>query len=55
MNPLLPAHVQKNLVLASRSPRRRNILRGLEFDIDDIMEMETVGRIVEILESKGVG
>lgn len=34
MNPLLPPEVQQNLVLASRSPRRIGILRGLEFDFD---------------------
>lgn len=32
MNPLLPERVQRNLVLASRSPRRIDILRGLEFE-----------------------
>lgn len=34
MNPLLPEEVQRGLVLASRSPRRIGILRGLEFDFD---------------------
>ena len=34
MNPLLPAAVQRGLVLASRSPRRIGILRGLEFEFD---------------------
>ncbi len=35
MNPLLPAELQANLVLASASPRRAQILRmlGFEFDI----------------------
>ncbi len=32
MNPLLPEELQRNLILASRSPRRIDILRGLEFD-----------------------
>ncbi len=36
MNPFLPAERQRDLVLASRSPRRVEILRGLgfEFDVD---------------------
>jgi len=34
MNPLLPEDVQRDLVLASRSPRRIDILRGLEFDFE---------------------
>ena len=34
MNPLLPESVQQDLVLASRSPRRISILRGLEFDFE---------------------
>lgn len=34
MNPLLPEDVQRNLVLASRSPRRIDILRGLEFEFE---------------------
>lgn len=32
MNPLLPESAQRNLILASRSPRREEILRGLSFD-----------------------
>lgn len=32
MNPLLPEEFQRNLILASRSPRRIDILRGLEFE-----------------------
>jgi len=32
VNPLLPADVQKDLVLASRSPRRFDILTGLDFE-----------------------
>jgi septum formation protein len=32
MNPLIPEENQRNLVLASRSPRRIDILRGLEFE-----------------------
>lgn len=34
MNPLLPEAVQRRLVLASRSPRRIDILRGLEFEFE---------------------
>ena len=32
MNPLLPAQAQQNLVLASQSPRRYDILSGLNID-----------------------
>lgn len=32
MNPFLPPHSQRNLVLASRSPRRVEIMRGLGFE-----------------------
>jgi septum formation protein len=34
MNPLLPERAQRDLVLASRSPRRIAILRGLEFEFE---------------------
>lgn len=34
MNPFLPAERQRHLVLASRSPRRVDILRGLGFEFD---------------------
>lgn len=34
MNPLLPEEVQRDLVLASRSPRRISILRGLDFEFE---------------------
>jgi len=34
VNPLLPEAVQRNLVLASRSPRRIDILTGLEFEFE---------------------
>jgi len=34
MNPLLPEAVQRNLVLASRSPRRIDILNGLGFEFE---------------------
>lgn len=34
MNPFLPADRQENLVLASRSPRRVEIMRGLGFEFD---------------------
>jgi len=34
MNPLLPEAVQQNLVLASRSPRRIDILTGLDFEFE---------------------
>jgi septum formation protein len=36
VNPLLPEAVQRRLVLASRSPRRIDILRGLEFEFEVI-------------------
>jgi len=32
VNPLLPDEVQRDLILASRSPRRIDILRGLDFE-----------------------
>jgi septum formation protein len=34
MNPILPEVAQRDLVLASGSPRRIDILRGLEFEFD---------------------
>jgi septum formation protein len=34
MNPFLPAEQQRDLILASRSPRRVEILRGLGFEFD---------------------
>src|SRR5437867_2897535 len=34
MNPLLPAHLQRELVLASSSPRRADILRMLGFEFE---------------------
>lgn len=34
MNPFLPKAAQQRLVLASRSPRRVDILRGLDFDFE---------------------
>lgn len=34
MNPFLPVAVQERLVLASASPRRREILRGLGFEFE---------------------
>lgn len=36
MNPMLPDSVQRDLVLASRSPRRIGILRGLGFEFDTV-------------------
>jgi septum formation protein len=36
MNPLLPASVQQNIVLASRSPRRVDILRGLDIEFETV-------------------
>lgn len=36
MNPFLPAEVQSNLVLASESPRRKEILERLGFEFDVI-------------------
>lgn len=42
MNPLLPERVQRNLVLASRSPRRIDILRGLEFEFEVVPAHERV-------------
>jgi septum formation protein len=42
MNPLLPEASQRDLVLASRSPRRADILRGLNFDFEVIAPTEHV-------------
>jgi septum formation protein len=36
VNPLLPEEVQSNIILASRSPRRIDILQALEFDFEVI-------------------
>ncbi|MEJ2720480.1 MAG: Maf family protein [bacterium] len=36
MNPLLPESVQRRLVLASRSPRRRDILQRMQFEFEII-------------------
>jgi septum formation protein len=46
VNPLLPEEVQRNLVLASRSPRRRDILRGLEFEFEIVSAREHVENAV---------
>ena len=53
MNPLLPEEMQRELILASRSPRRRDIMRGLELEFevvpaDDHVEDDVVG--VELLQ-----
>lgn len=42
MNPLIPKHAQRDLVLASRSPRRLDILRGLQFEFDVVPAAEHV-------------
>ncbi len=42
MNPLLPDEVQRNLILASRSPRRAEILRRLDFEFRVIPACEHV-------------
>ncbi|UCG50874.1 MAG: septum formation protein Maf [Candidatus Latescibacterota bacterium] len=42
MNPLLPEEAQRNLILASRSPRRRDILRRLDFEFEIIPAREHV-------------
>jgi septum formation protein len=42
VNPLLPAGAQRSLVLASRSPRRIDILRGLQFDFEIVPAAEHV-------------
>lgn len=42
MNPLLPEEVQRDLVLASRSPRRIDILNGLDFEFRVIPADEQV-------------
>ncbi len=34
MNPLLPEKIQRDLILASRSPRRRDIMHGLELEFE---------------------
>lgn len=36
MNPLLPASAQKNLILASSSPRRAAILKNLQLDFETV-------------------
>ncbi len=53
MNPLLPQEIQRDLILASRSPRRRDIMHGLELEFevvpaDDHVEDGAVG--VELVE-----
>ncbi len=53
MNPLLPEEIQRDLILASRSPRRRDIMHGLELEFevvpaDDHVEDGAVG--VELVE-----
>lgn len=47
MNPLLPEDVQRDIILASRSPRRIDILRGLEFDFKVIPADDHVEDSVE--------
>jgi septum formation protein len=42
MNPLLPPSVQKDIVLASRSPRRSDILHGLDIDFEILPPAEEV-------------
>ena len=42
MNPLLPDEAQRNLILASRSPRRADILRRLDFEFRVIPACEHV-------------
>jgi septum formation protein len=42
VNPLLPEAVQRHLVLASRSPRRISILKGLEFEFEVVPAREHV-------------
>jgi septum formation protein len=42
VNPLLPPFVQENIVLASQSPRRSDILRGLDIDFEIVPPAETV-------------
>jgi septum formation protein len=42
VNPLLPERAQRGLILASRSPRRIDILRGLEFDFDVVTAADHV-------------
>lgn len=46
MNPLLPENAQRGLVLASRSPRRVDILRALGFDFDVVPAADHVEREV---------
>ncbi|MCZ6765653.1 MAG: Maf family protein, partial [bacterium] len=36
MNPLLPASAQRNLILASKSPRRAAILKNLQLDFETV-------------------
>ena len=42
MNPILPAAAQSDLVLASRSQRRIDILRGLEFEFEVVPAADDV-------------
>jgi septum formation protein len=48
VNPLLPEGAQRGLVLASRSPRRIDILRGLEFDFDVVPASDHIEDQVEV-------
>ncbi len=42
MNPILPAAAQRDLVLASRSQRRIDILRGLDFEFEVVPAADDV-------------
>ncbi len=46
MNPLLSEASQRNLVLASRSPRRLDLLKGMKFDFEVIPAKEDTERTV---------
>jgi septum formation protein len=46
MNPLLSEASQRNLVLASRSPRRFDLLKGMKFDFEVIPAKEDTERVV---------
>ncbi len=53
MNPFLPASLQSNLVLASASPRRRDLLTGLGFEFEclasDFEEADGAGADAAVL------
>ncbi|MFQ5510913.1 MAG: Maf family protein [Candidatus Krumholzibacteriia bacterium] len=51
MNPLLPEAVQRNLILGSRSPRRRDILQGLDLSFDIVPAADHVEQMASALDA----